>query len=325
MYLIENFDSIQGRKRLQGRCSLVQRKILITGSKGLIGKSLKKSLCALGFKVLGVDNAYDTQHEEYGDIRDIELLGSLARGAVGIVHLAGVSRVITGERNPELCRLLNVEATQNILELAKNLPNKPWVIYASSREVYGQQDNLFIKEDAPLLPLNAYARSKAAAEQSVMDYRKKGLQTAILRFSNVYGSTSDHPDRVVPAFCRIAATGGSMRIDGGHNIFDFTHIDDVTVGIVKVIERLQAGCFDLPTLHFVTGQGTSLLQAAELAKNASGKTVEFLHTPSRSFDVGSFYGDPTLAKQVLNWQTKITIQRGIARLVQDFKAHLLIA
>ena len=298
-------------------------KILITGSKGLIGQSLKNQLCVLGFQVKGIDSAYAINHLEFGDIQNKELLKEAASECVGIVHLAGVSRVIAGEKNPDLCWKMNVEGTQKILEAANSSPNNPWVIYASSREVYGQQDSLPVNEDAILRPLNIYARSKVAAEELVLDSRNKGLQTAIIRFSNVYGSVDDHPDRVIPAFCRAAAFGGVIRIDGGHNIFDFTYIDDVTAGVVKVINQLQQGCFDLPPIHLTTGQGTTLLQAAELAKSVSVAPLEFLAAPSRSFDVSTFYGDPTRASHLLGWQPKVMIREGIARLVEGFRATKL--
>jgi len=300
-----------------------ETKILITGSKGLIGSALKRQLCALNFQVAGIDNAYATNHLEYGDLQDIQLLKNLVSKCSGIVHLAGVSRVITGEKNPELCWSINVDCTSKLLELVQNSPKKPWVIYASSREVYGQQKQLPVREDAPLLPLNVYARSKAAAEEVVLDYRKKGIQVAIIRFSNVYGSTDDHFDRVIPAFCKIAACGGTIRIDGDHNTFDFTYIDDVIAGIIKIIGKLQDGCCEFPTLHLTSGQGTTLLQAATLAKTVSEQPIKFLHTPSRSFDVGTFWGEPFLANLILDWRTKVSIQEGIARLVKDFKREMI--
>jgi nucleoside-diphosphate-sugar epimerase len=298
---------------------VAKNKILITGAKGLIGQSLKNQLGVLGFQVKGIDNAYTCNHLEFGDIQDVELLKKLVPQCIGIVHLAGISRVISGEQNPYLCWNMNVEGTQKILEAAKNSPNNPWVIYASSREVYGQQDKLPVNEDAILLPLNVYARSKAAAEKLVLDYRNQGLQTAIIRFSNVYGSIDDYPDRVIPAFCKAAAYGGTIRIDGGHNTFDFTYIDDVTTGIIKVINKLQIGCFDPPPIHLTTGCGTTLLEAAELAKSLSVKPIKFLTAPSRSFDVSTFYGDTTRANRLLDWQAKMTIKEGMARLIKAFK------
>jgi nucleoside-diphosphate-sugar epimerase len=297
--------------------------ILITGSKGLIGNALKIQLNHRETQTRGIDCAFDISHMEHGNIQDKASLARLAEQCYGIVHLAGVSRVITGEQNPTLCWKTNVEGTQTILETAWNLPHRPWVIYASSREVYGQQTCLPVSEDASLLPVNIYARSKVAAEQLIAQYRIRGLQTATLRFSNVYGTTTDYHDRVIPAFCKTAALGGVLRVDGGDNIFDFTYIDDVVAGILLVIDKLQEKCFDLPTLHFTTGQGTSLHTAASLAQKYSPHALSILHAPSRSFDVGTFYGNPQQAKQLLNWQAKIPLAQGMQQLIHAFQAGLI--
>ncbi|UUM21009.1 NAD(P)-dependent oxidoreductase [Mycoavidus sp. SF9855] len=89
--------------------------ILITGSKGLIGRALKSRLENLGIQVVGMDINYPTPHEEYGDIRDGQRFEEIAAECVGIVHLAAVSRVIFGERNPKLCWDVNVHGTDRIL------------------------------------------------------------------------------------------------------------------------------------------------------------------------------------------------------------------
>jgi nucleoside-diphosphate-sugar epimerase len=71
-----------------------------------------------------------------------------------------------------------------------------------------------VAEDAPLSPRNVYARSKVAVEQLTEEARERGMIAAVVRFSNVFGDTEDHADRVVPAFARAAAAGGTVRVDG---------------------------------------------------------------------------------------------------------------
>lgn len=294
-------------------------KILITGSLGLIGSALERHLNTIGVNVQGIDQRYPVNHPRHGDVCNLEELTNLAQNCIGIIHLAAVSRVITGEQHPDRCWNVNVSGTQTVLEVARRSLSKPWVIYASSREVYGQQAKLPVNENASFIPCNVYARSKVAAESLMNEYRQNGLQTSIMRFSNVYGSIDDHKDRVIPAFCKAAACGGSISIDGGHNTFDFTYINDVIDGIQKVINKLQQGCFDLPPIHLTTGKGTTLLEAANLAKSVSKFDIEFVECPSRSFDVSTFYGDPMCAKNLLNWQAKIGINEGIALLVKMFE------
>jgi UDP-glucose 4-epimerase len=297
------------------------KKILITGSKGLIGHALKSQLQVSGFQVIEIDLRYPQNHSNHGDVRDLKRLEVLSQDCCGIVHLAGVSRVIAGEKNPELCWDMNVNGTHAVLTAALKSISRPWVIYASSREVYGQQTLLPVKESAPLLPVNVYAKSKIAAENAVLEYRAQGLQAAILRFSNVYGSLNDYEDRVIPAFCRAAALGGTIRIDGNHNIFDFTYIEDVVDGIIRAIDALRQGNDDLPAIHFTTGKGTTLLEAAMLAKKSSNFNISFQEMPSRIFDVASFYGDPSFALEHLGWKATVMIEEGINRLVRLFESQ----
>ncbi len=76
----------------------------------------------------------------------------------------------------------------------------PWVLFTSSREVYGQPDDLPATEATALRPMNVYGRSKVAGEQIAQAALRRGLRTAVVWLANVYGATGDHVDRVVPTF-----------------------------------------------------------------------------------------------------------------------------
>ncbi|KGM32323.1 NAD-dependent epimerase/dehydratase family protein, partial [Inquilinus limosus] len=230
-------------------------KILVTGSRGLIGTEMMRRLAEAGHRPVPFDIAHDPGTPGHGDIRDRDRLRQAMEGCDGVLSLAAVSRVIDGERNPELCWDVNVNGTGAVLQVALEQPadRRPWVIYASSREVYGDAAALPVPEDAPLRPLNIYGRSKAAAEAAVGRAREDGLATAIVRFSNVFGSTADHGNRVVPAFARAAATGGTISIEGAENTFDFTHVDDIGRGLSLLIECLEEGHRALPPIHYVGG------------------------------------------------------------------------
>lgn len=146
--------------------------------------------------------------------------------------------------------------------------------------------------------------------------------TAVVRLSNVYGATDDHPDRVVPAFARAAASGAEMRVDGRNHVFDFTHLDDTIRGISAVITKLEAGEIALPAIQLVTGRPTTLGVLAELANAAGGEGSRIVAAPSRDYDVSGFCGDPPLAHRLLGWRAEISIEDGVRRLVNDFKALL---
>lgn len=291
-----------------------EQRVLVTGAAGLIGRAVAPLLRAAGATVV----PFDLRSQPPRDVTDEAALRQALQDVDGVIHLAGVSRVVDGERNPDLCRRTNTEATRALLRLARGRPRAPWFIQASSREVYGQQDRLPVAEDAPLLPCNVYAHSKVAVERLTMEARDSGMITAVVRFSNVFGDTDDHVDRVVPAFARAAATGGAVRVDGSHCTFDFTHVSDVADGLMQVARLLSGGERALPPIHFVAGRQTSLGELAQMAI-AQGAAAR-QEAPPRSFDVHSFWGDPRRAEALLGWRAATPLERGFARLVADYRA-----
>jgi nucleoside-diphosphate-sugar epimerase len=292
-----------------------KQRVLITGAAGLIGRAVSPLLRAAGAVVI----PFDLRSEPPRDVTDAVVVRDALSGIDGIIHLAAVSRVVAGERDPDLCRRTNVEATRALLGLALDCERVPWFIQASSREVYGQQERMPVPEDAPLSPRNVYARSKVAGERLAEEARGRGMTTAIVRFSNVYGDTLDHADRVVPAFARAAALGGTVRVDGSDCTFDFTHVADVADGLVRVARLLRGGERALPPIHFVSGRQTSLGELAELAI-VHGTAVTRQEAPARSFDVHRFCGDPARAEALLGWRAATPLDAGFARLVAAYRA-----
>jgi nucleoside-diphosphate-sugar epimerase len=293
------------------------KKILVTGSHGLIGSALVAHLAKSGYEVVRFDSTA-RQNDRPMDITDKGAVADAMDGCAGVVHLAAVSRVVWAEQDPARCHEVNVVGTQNLLAAASCNPSPPWVLVASSREVYGQADAFPVQESADLRPLNEYGRSKLEVEKLVASYREGGLRASVIRFSNVYGSVADHADRVVPAFARLAAGGGILRVDGLETTLDFTHVDDVTTALQSAIEILVAGGGPLPSLHLVSGRGTTLAELADIAiKAARQGSVEV--QPSRSYDVSYFVGDPARADQVLRWRANTALEQGIADLVERYK------
>jgi len=296
-------------------------KILITGSKGLIGSALKFCLEKVGINVLGMDIKYDVEEPDYGDILDAAAVFSKISVVDGIVHLAAVSRVIDGERMPKRCWNTNVDGTRNIIEAAASCDRKPWLIYASSREVYGEPAELPVKEFFPLKPVNIYGESKVEAEKIVEQAGQKGLATAIVRLSNVYGSIHDYPDRVIPAFCRAAADGTNIRVDGKENSFDFTYLDDVVNGLVSLIQIISTHKESINPIHLTRGVSSSLEEISAIAQRACKVPISIIEEPSRSFDVSRFFGDPSRAREILKWQACVSIEEGMHRLIHQFLLH----
>ncbi len=296
------------------------KSILVTGSAGLVGSATIIALKRRGFAVV----PYDLRESDGAvpmDVCDPDTLARAMAGCSGVIHLAAVSRVVWGEQDPVGCMKTNGQGTSNVVSMACACPSRPWVVLASSREVYGQADALPATEDAPLRPMNVYARSKVMAERHLRDARARGLRTAVLRLSNVYGSISDHADRVIPAFVSAALRGGRLRLDGAENTFDFTQVDDTVDGILKTALALDGGEHRLPPVHLVTGVPTTLRELANAVLELTGTDVPIDHAPPRDYDVSRFWGDPARARSALSWEPRVPLRTGLTRLIADYRTR----
>jgi nucleoside-diphosphate-sugar epimerase len=297
------------------------RRVLVTGSAGLVGGAMVRALATEGCEVVGLDLRHPYENPWQGDVLDPARLARAMAEVDGILHLAAVSRVISAEREPELCWRTNVEGTANLLRQALAARQRPWVVFASSREVYGEQSSSCVAETADLAPMNIYARAKVAGERLIDEAVRAGLRAASVRLSNVYGDIRDHADRMVPAFVRAVLTGARLRLEGPDNCFDLTHVDDVARGLSKIAELLDRG-ESLPVVHLVSGRGVRLRELAALVGTLAGRTIHMDCFPARDFDVKHFIGDPTRARTVLGWTAEMPLETGLARLVEDFSRAL---
>lgn len=290
-------------------------KIAVTGSAGLIGRELVKQL-ATQHELIEIDITVDAVGH---DIGKADFVNKLTESCEGIINLAAVSRVAEAQEFPLRTWSSNVSGTHNVLNSALTSSLKPWVIHASSREVYGNQPRQAITEDTPMTPLNIYGRSKATGESMVYGARDAGANVAILRFANVYGDIHDYSDRVIPAFSRAAVNGSTLRVDDASVCMDFTHVVDVSKGVVNVVDLLINGEKNLPPIHLATGTGTTLGELARLAVAASNNTCELNEVEKREASVGCFIGDPARAKSVLGWTHETPLHTGFTKMVEAFR------
>lgn len=296
--------------------------VLVTGSLGLVGRRLCASLRNDGFSVKELDLL--GQGTSHGDVTRLANVELAIQGCAGVVHLAAVSRVVWGQRDPELCWRTNVTGLQNLVHGALAQSSKPWILFSSSREVYGQASSLPVVETTALNPLNVYARSKAEGERLLLAARSQGLQTAVVRLSNVYGCVKDHADRVIPAFARAAIEGLPLRVEGSNHTFDFTHVNDVVRGLGAMIGLLESGEHFLPPVHLVSGRPTSLGELAATCCRLAKSGVAATEVAPRSYDVAQFYGDPERARELLGWKSETSLEAGLSRLIEDFRHELAL-
>ena len=287
-------------------------KILLTGSSGFIGSALKRLLEEKGIEII----PFDIRDNILDDVRDFSALQSKVLSINGIVHLAAVSRVKIAHENPLECVNTNIRGMVNVLESARLIRtdiNYPWVIFGSSREVYGETAILPVTETSTRKAINVYGVSKLSGEELCKAYSDNyGLKVRVLRFSNVYTGKNDHLDRVIPKFILQAFNEEDLIINGtGEEIFDFTYIDDTIQGIWGCIQEIERNSHLFDDFNISTGVPISLKQLAEtiIKKTRSKSTVEF--TKPRSYDVNKFYADPSKAIKILRFLPKVTLDKGI--------------
>lgn len=290
-------------------------KILVTGSAGLIGSAVTQKLRNNGYEVIDCDIRFVNNPLSFFS----EDIKPLLNECTGIIHLAAIARVIHGEQYPKLCKEVNVSGTKKILEFYENLPHRPWFIYGSSREVYGNQDNLPVVESADFNPVNVYAKGKVEIENRVKKLCNQGFNTVTLRFSNVYGGLLDHNDRVIPAFCINALKNNPIRIDGKECVFDFTYIEDVIEGILLTVEKMRdSQKIELP-IHFTGCRGCSLEELVKIILEITSSKSSIDYRPPRNFDVSRFYGDFSNAQKLLGWKPRHSLEEGIEKFILNIQ------
>jgi len=293
-------------------------KILITGSAGFIGSALLNYLEERDIIVVPFDIKDDPKY----DVKDLGMLEKQTSDVDGIIHLAAMSRVITAQEQPHECIATNVGGVTNVLEAAKIRKSKsPWVIFGSSREVFGEPDIFPVTELSPKIPINIYGLSKITGENLCEIYtRYYGLKIRIVRFSNVYTSINDHMDRVIPKFIMQALKGENLHINGtGEELFDFTYISDTVNGIWGCVQEIQRNSTVLDDFNLSIGTPVSLKELAELIIEKTESKSQVIYKDSRNYDVNHFYASPKKAKDRLGFSPAISIEEGINLSIKDLK------
>lgn len=305
-------------------------RILITGALGMIGSALSDHLKKERYDVDGIDikpipdlSADSKRHFFQIDIRDKDAITELIiKGKYDcIVHLAAISRVVEGEKDKPTCIQTNYFGTRSIIDAVARFSPQTHLIFASSREVYGEQQNLPVSEDAELLPINVYGFYKLLAES----YIKSTLTNyTILRLCNVYGADNDIPGRVIPNFVRRAILQEPIIIEGGNQLIDFTHIEDTIWAFSRCIDLITSGVVNKETITISPGEGHSLQNIVDILSVELGYELDVHINPERDYDVQRFIGDKKHREQVLGDRKFLSLHEGIRRTVSLFQKKLYV-
>ena len=243
------------------------------------------------------------------DIRDENAVKAYFRDRTfdGVIHLAAVSRVVDAENDKENCVATNFNGTKYIAEcVAKQ--QSCWFVLGSSREVYGEQLVMPVKETAEKKPINIYGECKLEGELMVKRLISKYV---ILRFSNVYGNNYDIDGRVIPTFVKRALSGQPLFLEGGTQVIDFTYIDDTVESIIKVVELLADGTLTTDEMHISPGEENRITDIIVNLEGLLGRSIEVITREKRNYDVVRFIGSPQHRLAVLGKSKFKSLSEGI--------------
>jgi UDP-glucose 4-epimerase len=299
-------------------------KALVTGGAGFIGSHLVDALLALNHQVTVLDNFSTGRRENLAHVVDRVQLVDCNIAKTGnwvkelknvdwIFHLAALADIVPSIQNPDEYFRANVDGTFNILQAAKTNEVKRF-IYAASSSCYGIPDQYPTNERAEIRPQYPYALTKRMGEELVLHWaRIYKLPALSLRFFNVYGTrsrTSGTYGAVFGVFLAQKLANQPLTVVGsGEQTRDFTYVTDVVSALITAAQSQKKA----EIYNVGSGKTISVNRLVELLGG------DIVHIPKRPGEPDCTYADIQKIQNELNWQPKVEIEEGVARIVENIE------
>jgi len=335
----------------------IERSALVTGAAGFIGFHLSRRLLGMGWDVVGIDNLndyYDPSlkharleilegYERFTfnrlDLADREGMEHLfdANAFAVVVNLAAQAGVRYSIENPRAYIDSNIVGFLNILEGCRHSESVRHLVYASSSSVYGANTSYpFSVHDNVDHPVSLYAATKKSNELMAHTYSHLyGLPTTGLRFFTVYGPWG-RPDMALFKFTRAIRAGEPIDVYGqGDMRRDFTYIDDIVEGVVRVMTNVpqpdpqwtgdapDPSSSASPWRVFNIGNSDSveLLRFIEVIEDAIGKKGVKNLLPMQPGDVRATAADVKALSDAVGFKPSTPIEEGVRRFIDWYREY----
>ena len=344
-------------------------KILVTGTAGFIGYHLARKLLDRGDEVVGLDNINDyydvnlkyarlkelgiekediedrqkcvskkyDRHSFYKiDLADKEAMNKLFETEEfdAVMHLAAQAGVRYSIENPHAYVQSNIMGFLNILEGCRRMGVKN-LAYASSSSVYGlNQSQPFKTTDKTEHPVSLYAATKKSNEMMAHTYAHLyGIRTTGLRFFTVYGPWG-RPDMAPMLFTEAILNDKPVNVfNNGRMSRDFTYIDDIVDGLIKVINKpakpnekwnpddpdISSSSAPYKLYNIGNNAPVLLMEFIQILEEALGKKAEKNFMPMQDGDVVSTYADVTGLMEEFEYKPDTNLKDGISKFVKWYK------
>jgi UDP-glucose 4-epimerase len=320
-------------------------KIMVTGGCGYIGTHTLVDLVENGYDVISVDNnkrsnpiilegvekitgkKIKNYKVDLCNYDDTFAICQENDDIAGVIHFAAYKSVGESVERPLTYFENNLQSLVNILKCVQEF-NIPWFVFSSSCTVYGNPDEIPVTEQTmPKPAASPYGYTKQMGEQIVNEFAKSsGTQCILLRYFNPVGAHPSaligelpigKPENLIPAITQTAigkikkmfVHGNDYPTRDGSCVRDFVHVCDIAHAHTLAIKYLQTEKTDLlcEVFNLGTGNGVTVLEAIRSFEKVSGVKLNYEIGPRRPGDIVAIYANNDLAKEVLKWETRYSL------------------
>jgi len=299
-------------------------RILVTGGAGFIGSHVADIFLEAGHRVAVVDALVAGEENRtprgavfyQGDIRRPACVDVFERERPEVVaHYAAQINLRRSIEDPVTDAETNVLGTLRLLDLARRFGTRQFIFASTGGAVYGEPQVLPAGEDHPILPTSPYGFHKYLGEQYLSYYRRvHGLETVVLRYSNVYGprQTPSTESGVISIFGSALLRGEPPVIFGdGTQTRDFVYVEDVADANLRALGR------DIPEpINIATGIETSINDLFAHLRTLAGTRVKPVHGPAVPGEVHRISLAIQRAAALLEWRPRVSLEEGLRRTVE---------
>jgi UDP-glucuronate decarboxylase len=307
-------------------------RMLVTGGAGFIGSHLCERLLSDGHDVICLDNFFTGNKRNIGHLlenRHFELIRHDVTEPIllevdRIFNLACPASPIHYQYNPVKTTKTSVMGAINMLGLAKRVRAR--ILQASTSEVYGDpqvhpQVESYWGNVNTLGPRSCYDEGKRVAETLMMDYhRQNNVDIRIIRIFNTYGpKMAENDGRVVSNFILQALRGEDITVYGrGEQTRSFCFVSDLVEGMVRMMNRDGF----IGPVNLGNPCETTIVEFAEKIIDLTGSRSQIVYKPLPADDPKQRQPDITLAKQMLDWMPKVSVDEGLRQTIRYFESVL---
>ena len=322
------------------------KRVLVTGGAGYIGSHVCVELINAGHAVLIVDDFSNAHPKAIERIRtlvpdgEIDVLecdlanpahsddvvrAAIAFNADSAIHLAGLKAVGESVAEPEKYYRTNIGATFTLLDVMRKAKMHE-LVFSSSATVYGDLNQSPVEESGKTGATNPYGRTKLFIEEILKDIAKSEPKWRIanLRYFNPVGAHPSGeigedpegvPNNLFPFIAQVAVgKRDTLQVFGddyptidGTGVRDYIHVCDLAEGHVAALTYLLNADAGATDINLGAGRGYSVLEAVTAFKRASNRDIPYRIAPRRDGDIAEIYANANRAKDLLDWQTKKTL------------------